>query len=189
MQIFWVAARLFNKLVSRKLWCPISLLEPFLQHFWGHVWDLEAALSPPCHQHSVSSSLGRLPLPGTTRCVDLRRGCLSPGEPRRWVSVTQRILGRPGHQLGSPAYHTGKNLGLNLSLPQSGRRGAWSTLSRDTCPVSQIQRVRWNYCTVWECVKVWAWDMAQLWSLHPQVPSSLIWSRVSHNRASGLGII
>jgi hypothetical protein len=85
--------------------------------FLGACLGFGGGVSPPCHWFRAPGLLGGLPLPGTTRLVDLRERSFSPGEPRRWVSVTQRNTERLGDHLGSPAHQTRKNLGSNLGLP------------------------------------------------------------------------
>jgi hypothetical protein len=47
-----------------------------------------------------------------------------------------------------------------------GRRGVLTTLKRHPNnalnQVFQVQGAWWKYCGVWECVKVWAWDITWL---------------------------
>jgi hypothetical protein len=105
--------------------------------------------------HLTCWSNGRKPLSQQTKEVNF--GCT-------------KELGKTWEPTSEPYSSDDKEPLFEFRPALRGRKGVWLTPSRDTqvTPswgwnhVSQFQGVGWKCCAVWECVKMWAWNAAQL---------------------------
>jgi hypothetical protein len=128
--------------------------------------------------------------------VGLRGGSFCPGKPKGWVPVAQGNPERLGNQHGSPDHQSHKNLGPNSGLLQEAE-GEYEQFPKTPklspflrwSNVFQVQGAGWNYCAVWESVKVWTWDVPWLQSFECRVLIHRYRSRVSPNRVPGPGLI